>query len=299
MSKFTVIKIEDMNIAVHFEDFYILTSNSMSKVHDHVNYEVLYIPYGLTEYVADGEKYILSGNSILLIPPNVLHQQSAVPEDSLRFAFSFTLSKNPHSTTGMYKKCNKLLKEFLFKPTLLKADLCEFEELRKCFVTSGNTSSLLPDFTSAMTESYLTVIILKIFSELAKNAPDGKLLESPTNIDKPTDPKAVEISDYINSCYNTNPSIHALAKSLYLSVRQTERLIRKHMNTSFSELLNRQRIKIAKHLIEDSIESKNTISYASIASTTGFSNYHTFLKQFKIYTGMSPCSYRKSLTSKK
>ena len=168
MSKFTVIKIEDMNIAVHFEDFYILTSNSMSKVHDHVNYEVLYIPYGLTEYVADGEKYILSGNSILLIPPNVLHQQSAVPEDSLRFAFSFTISKNPHSTTGMYKKCNKLLKEFLFKPTLLKADLCEFEELRKCFVTSGNTSSLLPDFTSAMTESYLTVIILKIFSELAK-----------------------------------------------------------------------------------------------------------------------------------
>ena len=46
-------------------------------------------------------------------------------------------------------------------------------------------------------------------------------------------------------------------------------------------------------------DPKNTISYASIASTTGFSNYHTFLKQFKIYTGMSPGSYRKSLTSKK
>ena len=144
----------------------------------------------------------------------------------------------------------------------------------------------------------MTIIMAKIFSQLAlKTESETSLTYNKESSTEKLSPYTAEISDYINSSYNKNPSIKALSEKLHLSVRHTERLIKKDMGTTFLGLLNRHRIKVSKHLIKISVSKDDKTSYTNIAESVGYLSYYTFLKHFKLYAGMSPQEYKKSIYS--
>lgn len=293
MRKFLNITIEDMDITLHLSHFHTLAHMKQSVMYDHLNYEAIYVPSGEMKYATNNKIYTVSGNSILLMPPGTLRQYDSVENAVMVFVFLFSISKNSMPSTGLYKKYKRILSKGLSEPISLNAEIRELDELRKYFNENSKSLSVLPDFSEYLISSYMTIIMAKIFSQLAlKTEPETSLINNKETSPEKLSPYTVEISDYINSTYNKNPSIKALSEKLHLSVRHTERLIKKDMGTTFLGLLNRHRIKVSKHLIKISVSKDAKTSYTDIASSVGYSNYYTFLKHFKLYTGMSPSEYK-------
>ena len=291
MERRITLEMEDMNISVNLAEFFALSTGGKGKLHEHPDYELLYVPYGTMEYTAGDKTYYLSGDSLLLIPPGALHEQTDVSSEVLRFSCSFSISENDKLSTGMYKKCTSLLAKTLKEPLLLNLHIEELSNLRECLLGIYNIQSSLPDFTDTLIKGYLTVILAKVMFELLKNSNyNGEELE---NTNENITPRAMDIQRYISVNYSKTPTIKALSAELHLSLRQTERIIEKQMNSSFSALLNSHRIKLAQHKILIAARKEKSISFSEIAESVGFLNYYTFLKQFKIYTGITPAEYKK------
>ena len=96
------------------------------------------------------------------------------------------------------------------------------------------------------------------------------------------------IEYYIRSNYKNAPSLSALAKSLHLSLSQTDRAIRKLYGKSFSEKVRALRIEEAKSLL-----TTTTLPVAKIALNLGYANAHNFHTAFKKETGVTPGEYRR------
>lgn len=83
-------------------------------------------------------------------------------------------------------------------------------------------------------------------------------------------------------------TLEELASILHLSVRQTQRFLRRSFGKTFSQKLNEARIAAAAQLL------LNTgLSVTEIGERTGFSSIEHFSSSFKRFTGYSPTQYRK------
>ncbi len=295
MERKLTVEMEDMDILVSLAEFFTLSSEGKGMLHEHPDYEILYVPYGTMEYTAGDKTYCLTGDSVLLIPPGVLHEQTDVLSDVLRFSCSFSITKNDRLTTGLYKKCTNMLSNSLQEPLLLNLHIEELSQLRGSLLGIYKIQSSLPDFTDTLIKAYITVILAKVMFEILKSGnysgQEGKKTGGEAS------PKAMEIQRYITTNYNRNPSVKELSEALHLSLRQTERIIEKQMKSSFSALLNSHRIKLAQHKIFRVVSRGENMAFSKIAESVGFSNYYTFLKQFKIYTGISPGEYKRKCIS--
>lgn len=292
--------VEDMDISVFFSHPHSILPNVSAPMHDHLSYEMHAIRSGSMSFSIDNEPYLLTAGHVLLIPPHIFHKIHAVSPDISKFSFEFSVSKNPQSSTGLYKACKRLLEDKLDRPAVLTLSIPELSEIIDIFSGQYQAPSPLRAMTPPLMQAYLSIIFFKILFNLEHNATIRKITApaSATDAPKAASPRAVYITQYIASFYRSRPSVHDLAKELHLSVRQTERLIKSEMNTSFSGLLNEHRIKLARHLIRLAVRNRQSVSFNTLAEDVGFDNYYTFLKQFKRYTGATPNEYKNQLDNK-
>ena len=85
-------------------------------------------------------------------------------------------------------------------------------------------------------------------------------------------------------------TLEELAGILHLSVRQTQRLLRRSFGKTFSQKLNEARIAAAAQLLQDT-----GLSVTEIGERTGFSSIEHFSSSFRRFTGVSPTRYRRDL----
>lgn len=97
----------------------------------------------------------------------------------------------------------------------------------------------------------------------------------PAEIKKSSD-YAIVIYEFISKNYNQNINISELAKKLYLSDKQTERLVKKHMGLTFKKAMVNYRMKIASFL-----EKNTDMSKAEISRYVGYSDYSGYWKAKK------------------
>lgn len=86
-------------------------------------------------------------------------------------------------------------------------------------------------------------------------------------------------------------NLHTLARKTGLSARKVSQLINHVYGKSFSDLVNQYRIKDVKQLIADA-PSENLLD---IAFSAGFSTKSNFNRAFKLYEGVTPSEYRRSI----
>ncbi|MFD0696317.1 response regulator [Paenibacillus sp. GCM10027628] len=103
--------------------------------------------------------------------------------------------------------------------------------------------------------------------------------------------KAVQ---FITDNYASNISLDITASALNLNPSYLSRLFKEETQMTFTEYLNRVRIKTSCLLMES-----GPYSLKQISSQVGFLNYTYYFKVFKIITGMTPQAYMDNLKQSK
>ena len=100
----------------------------------------------------------------------------------------------------------------------------------------------------------------------------------------------VSVLEVIGRDYKKELSLKDISKDLFINPVYLGQLIKKETNSTFAELLNKQRIKAAQQLLLSTNDSIEDICY-----TVGYSNVGYFYKVFRKLCGKSPKAYRKQI----
>ena len=100
----------------------------------------------------------------------------------------------------------------------------------------------------------------------------------------------VSVLEFIGRDYKKELSLKDISKDLFINPVYLGQLIKKETNSTFAELLNKQRIKAAQQLLLSTNDSIEDICY-----TVGYSNVGYFYKVFRKLCGKSPKAYRKQI----
>lgn len=92
---------------------------------------------------------------------------------------------------------------------------------------------------------------------------------------------------YINKHYMEDISFEKMADTAGLSKYHFSRLFKQYTNSTFSDYLCGQRVKVAEELLACS-----ALSIAEIARLTGFPSLSTFNRRFKQQNNCTPSEYR-------
>lgn len=96
--------------------------------------------------------------------------------------------------------------------------------------------------------------------------------------------------EYIKEHYNEKIRLVDVADEIYVSQWHLSKLLNKHTNSNFSEILNGIRIEKAKQLLKDP-----SLRIYDIAEMVGFSDLTHFSRVFKKTEGISANEYRNTL----
>ena len=100
----------------------------------------------------------------------------------------------------------------------------------------------------------------------------------------------VSVLEVIGRDYKKELSLKDISKDLFINPVYLGQLLKKETNSTFAELLNKQRIKAAQQLLLSTNDSIEDICY-----TVGYSNVGYFYKVFRKLCGKSPKAYRKQV----
>ncbi|AGK71942.1 response regulator [Streptococcus cristatus] len=98
------------------------------------------------------------------------------------------------------------------------------------------------------------------------------------------------VLEVIGRDYQKDLSLKDISKELYINPVYLGQLIKRETNSTFAELLNKQRIKAAQQLLLAKNDSIEDVCYA-----VGYSNVGYFYKVFRKLCGKSPKAYRKQV----
>jgi two-component system response regulator YesN len=96
-----------------------------------------------------------------------------------------------------------------------------------------------------------------------------------------------EIVDYINTNYTQDMSIKLLSVKFNISPAYLGQLVRNETGETFSDFLNKLRVKKAKEIILTTNKNVNEICFM-----VGYCDPNYFCKVFKKYTGMNPSQFK-------
>lgn len=100
----------------------------------------------------------------------------------------------------------------------------------------------------------------------------------------------VKVLEVIGKDYQKELLLKDISKDLFINPVYLGQLIKRETNSTFAELLNKQRIKSAQQLLLSTNDSIEDICYA-----VGYSNVGYFYKVFRKICGKSPKAYRKQV----
>lgn len=265
---------EDIVCNFLLRDNFITGIKSSEHYHFHSFYEFLMVVTGKMHIIIEDNDFFLESGNICIIPPNTIHY-ILEDEESFRTGFRFSFSRSnygntPHFFPRFQKSFHNLHTAFILNDATIYENFLKTSAL----VIRNQNSSYVAD--------ELLFLALDCVSHIISQEPTTQREEySSDNV------RSEYIEDFINTTYHANPKIEDLAKVLNLSKRQTERVIARLFNMTFSELILKKRLTIAKFLLQ-----KTTHTMEEIAFQTGFYDTSHFYHKFTACYGITPAKYR-------
>ena len=220
----------------------------------------------------------LCEGDILLLPLGVYHgvYTDNTSVDRICFNFSAECGKTKNSPfVRMYQSIDRAM---VFEDEEIRQLLRQCRQLQK----SGNGL-----FTEAQQGLLLLSVVLRLFARISENG----ILRLPEEDHELRQRWIIE--DHIEQHFTDSVGLEGLAKSLFLSQRQTRKLVQKFLGEDYKTVIVRRRMELAEIFLADPEKSLEEIAWQ-----VGYRSYSGFQLCFKRYFGVTPSEKRKELLEK-
>ena len=281
----------NITISVALQGFLQSFFKSDSLIHAHANYEFHILLRGHAQFETDEKTIVLMQNDAVVLFPNVFHRFSSQSKDSAILSFSFSVSENTRKTENQYYSRIFSSQSEPLDFLVIKQNLELSENIQK--VSTKVYSDKL--FAYEEMQALFLLIFVQIFScltekewERSENLPEKELiLRGKENKYEEYDARIAMIEEYFNDYYMENISLKELSTLMYLSEKQTDRIIRKAFGNGFQQHLSMIRLKRAQKFLRDS-----DMEIKQVAECCGYQSYNGFYLAFKKKFGDTPQEYR-------
>ncbi len=232
------IKIGSNNHNIFLQDGFYSPAIQKTPFHKHSYAEIHIVVNGIIDFKVDDALHSFTNGNLILIPGNIYH---------------CTINKDPNVYHVAFQiDCDE--QNFSSKQISSQTILDFLNEIEKCKITN--------DYT--VVSAYISLFYCLLSSKRLKAHPiiDYRFL----------------ICEFFSNHYNEDLHLSDLAKELYLSERQAERLVIKYTHKTFREELAAIRINVANHLL-----STTSMPLREVARCVGYHSYSGFWKAMKKY----------------
>lgn len=260
------------------------SGNAPAEIHFHAMFEFQYIHEGTMAVATEKKSIVLQEDDFVLIPPYVPHSTEGVPGEFRRYVFSFSLSRE-NRAPGVFS-------EFEYYNTIFEAMddvmLLQEPEIRRCVKRIRGMEGLAADFVQHKAKLELSLLLTELAEAIRRQQP----LRNEVKKDKK---KALSedgqrkwvIESYVSRYYQQEDPTGRLMEVLCMSRRNTDRVVRKLMGESLHSLILRQRMMIAREMLE-----KSSMRLNEVAEAVGYQSYVGFYTAFRNYYGFAPDQLR-------
>jgi AraC family 4-hydroxyphenylacetate 3-monooxygenase operon regulatory protein len=253
--------------------------SSATEKHNHISFEFMYIIEGLCIITANDTTHNLTQGHYSLTGPGVYHEQrSTTPVKKIRFSFEHAYKQSgdgyfPSQEDSMISELVRGIGHLSAKDdgTILS------------FINDIRTELTAHRFGYyAKTQALFTHLLLHF---IRSNAGDtAATYDAPKR--QPSDTRSIAIEDFFEANYPKKIALSDLAQELYISNRQTVRILRERYNMSFKQKIIEKRIEASKTLLQNT-----DLPVKDIAEHIGYETAN-FSALFKQKTGCTPKEYR-------
>ncbi len=245
-----------------------------SMLHYHDYYELLVYVQGDIHYISESQTYTPQRGDVILVPPGNLHMSMLDGGQTRYVRHVFYLYPNALDAIG----CTALT---AFTQREAQSAITVFSPRER-----GELLSLLDELDAALesgtdAERGLALsILLRVLYEINRSHTrhrDGEAL-LPENVR--------EIQRYIDENFAEITSVGEVAAHFYYSREYVSRLFKQYFNTTVAEYLRTRRVAYSRTLIATGMP------LSEVCFAAGFGNLSTFIRSFRVVTGMTPSAYR-------
>ncbi len=243
-------------------------------LHSHEYYELYFLLDGNRHFFIGDNIYEVSSNTLVVVPPFVLHKTDGGRYMRININVSADLLKKQYA--DMLKKIERHIAINIEKPCL-ETILYLLELGADEFVK--NTASKR-EIAVALTETILFV--------LSKNKLNSTNIDALAASDEWTALMS-RIVAHLNDNYASPLTLDKISKEFFISKMSLCSKFKKYMHCTVNEYITRLKLTKAKDLLINSNKSMD-----KIACECGFSSANYFGLIFKKEMGLSPLNYRKN-----
>ncbi len=242
--------------------------NLLKTVHFHAAYEIFFVGEKPLK-VTTSKQTITFSNCIIVIPPNFIHFTIG-SENTFAFLFHLEEKQKPSAFSFIMQTAQEQ-----------KIAKFSYSQRMQTLVSLFQEARRLHTAESAQKLSHLYPLL---FLELAQQHSSPS---SSDTADGKQNDYATQINSILTNDFMINLRLCDVAKKLFLSEKQTARIIRKYFKQSFSVLLLNRRLSIAAMYL-----AQTKIKVSEIFELTGFQTENYFFSAFKKKYGCTPRAYR-------
>ena len=234
--------------------------------HIHSVYEFYFLCDGEIEYFTENGYVSVKKGDLVVIPPNTIHK--SIPKSTpSRQRILFYIKKN-------------FVESFEDDIVLPQIGVYHLSEKEKNIVYD-----ILEEYNNEKNESFIRANLCILAIQLSRKE-NAASYENKNSINE----RIEKIIKYINANYATEITLGETAKRFFMNTSYLSRIFKEKTGVTFTEYLNKYRIKKSIELL-----SNTDMSVTEISAKTGFNSSNHYCKVFKNVTGISPLSYRKNL----
>ena len=251
--------------------------------HWHNDMEIIYVKKGRGSVTVDLLPFKAEKGDIIVVPPGQLHSIEQIPGHSMEYEniiFKLSMLMAPQGDVCTEEFFQPLKHGKLLPNTLYSENSPAYLALSACL---DNIDTICRDFLPGF-QLAIKGQLFSFFYELSKSF--RKEMPRPNN--KSLD-RLKGLLKYVETNYQEKISIADAARICNFSQSHFMKFFKSSMGMPFTDYLNDYRITMASRLLTSSSDT-----VVNIASETGFENLSYFNRVFKMVTGMTPSSYRKT-----
>lgn len=255
-----------------------------SNVHMHSFWELFFLQDGCLTVNTETQKYNLTKNQMMIIPPNSYHSTNSDSEVLKKSVF-FTFEKvKTNEKEKVFDSINK---------TFSSCDFCKIDDcgyagiLLDMVLNIYATERLGKEWRMKANVTELIFSLYDIIKDGVLSTPEREIRPNTYWVYK------YAIDRLLDLYYMTDISLEALSEKLFVSPKTVTRIIVAAYGKSFNELKTELRMRNAQKMLKDTDLSVN-----EIGEMVGYTTSRGFFAAFQKYSGVTPGEYRRNEKSR-